>query len=272
MQRQYCLGSVRLAFLISLLLVGQVAAAERAGKGTAAIALGLEYFRWQEFLSNGQRLLTEQGPRAVLRLDYDAGARLPQRYILRFRAKAYAGLVDYNGQDSNGYFVASDTDYRGLQGELQVGLRRQLSAQRSLALMTAVGADVWRRRIADSSNSLAQPVSGFLEDYRLTFARIGLASEHRQGRYLTTFALGLRRSLSVDEDITISAQALRLHPGRNWSAYAGMTFQSGRRQIEISYEGLRFDPSAAVLTAGSVLVWQPRSEADIITISFAYLF
>ncbi len=262
-------GLLALSFVSPPLLA---AGAVTQGKGDAVLSLAVEHFRWQEFTANGQRLLTEQGPRAAVLLSYDAADRLPFRYILRLRGKAYAGLVDYNGQDGSGNFVASDTTYRGVQGELQLGLRQRLSASRSLALMTAVGADVWSRRIADSRNALAQPVSGFQEDYRLSFARLGLAFERRQGRYLSSVELGLRRSLSVDEDITVNGQDLRLHPGRDWSAYAGVLFRFGRRQLAIQYEGLRFDASAPVLTSGSISVWQPRSEADIVTLSFGYLF
>lgn len=242
----------------------------------ASLSLGVEDFRWQEFDDRGQRLLVEQGPRAVARLDIDAPSRRSWMFW-GLHLKAYTGIVDYNGQDNNSVFVASDTNYRGGSGEAEFGVQNRLSAGRRVGVLAAIGIEAWRRDIADSKNSLGDPVAGFREDYRTGLGRVGLTYGYSGRRYAAEIRLGVSRPFRVDEDIMLYGEQLRIHPRPRWSGYLGWRIESGHRQFTLRYDSRRFGASDALTVWNPVLaryesVWQPRSHADAFEISFGYRF
>ncbi len=267
--------------LVGLLALGvatnslPVAAGGSAPSRPYTLALGLEQFRWQEYDGLGQRLLTEQGPRGVVRLDISTRER--PVWQLRARLKAYAGVVDYDGQDGQGTFVSSDTDYRGGSGEVELALHGRSPARDRLDLELALGIEAWRRDISDSHNANGDPVAGFREDYRMGAGRLGIGYTVARGRYRSEWQAGLYRPFRVDEDIVLYGRSLRLHPRPRWSAYLAWRLEAGRNILELRYEGRRFaasDPIDVVnpVTANTETVWQPRSQADLIELNFGYRF
>ncbi len=261
-----------------LALVSVLPAAQAGGPPQVrpyTLSLGLEQFRWQEYDDSGQRLLTEQGPRGLVRLDITARER--PAWHIRARLKAYGGVIDYDGQDGNGTFVSSDTDYRGGSGELELGLHGRSAASGRLGLDLAVGVEAWRRDISNSRNAVGAPVDGFREDYRLVSGRVGIAYAVARGAYRARLQAGLYRPFRVDEDIVLYGRSLQLHPRPRWSAYLAWRLEAGRRTLEIRYEGRRFAASDAIAvinptTSDSESVWQPRSQADLIELSLGYRF
>ncbi len=253
-----------------------VAAGDIAVSRPYTLSLGVEQFRWQEYDRNGRRLLTEQGPRGVVRLDWRAWSG-PGAFV-RGRIKAYAGIVDYDGQDGDGVFVPSRTDYRGASGELVAGLSKASGGggQGRFGLSAAIGVEAWRRDIADSIGAKGQIVGGFTEDYRLYSGRVGI-EYLRSGAYPSVVRLGLYRPFRVDEDFRLYGRSLRLHPGGRWSGYLAWRITSGRRSLELRYEGRRFAASEPVdivnpSTSLTETVWQPRSHADLVELSLGYRF
>ena len=270
------LGPIGGLLALGLTILFQTAIAdESAGFRPYTLSLGFEQFRWQEYAGNGQRLLTEQGPRGVLR--FDASTRDRPVWRLRVRFKAYAGVVAYDGQDGQGVFVSSDTDYRGGSGEVGLSLHGRSPARDRLDLDLALGIEAWRRDIADSHNASGDPVAGFREDYRMGRGRLGIGYIVTRGRYRSRWRAGLTRPFRVDEDIVLYGRSLRLHPRPRWSAYLAWRFEAGRRLLELRYEGRRFEASAPIdvvnpSTAKIESVWQPRSQADLVELDFGYRF
>ena len=238
------------------------------------LLLGAENFRWQEMDGNGNRLLTEQGPR------YLAGAAVGNvvsratGVLYEARIQGFTGDVDYDGQDSNGIFTSSDTNYRGWQAEIMGGYR--ISSPRSalsMDLHAVAGVEDWRRDIDGSINARGNPVGGFVEEYTAYYGRVGagLLWPHRVAT--SYLQVGGRRPFRVEEDV--DAFNITLAPKEQWSAYAAyeLRFPAGRGTalMRLRYDSYRFNRSNSKNIGGST-VWQPESDMDIWGLSLGYVF
>ncbi len=240
----------------------------------ASLNLGVENFRWQEFDDRGQRLLTEQGPRLVAGLGLGNSVNKGKGWIYELQLQGYFGKVDYDGQDSNGIFTSSDTNYEGWRAEFMTGLRKTSSRSALAAdLLLGVGADTWKRDIDDSSNANGAAVGGFTEEYTVYYGRVGAAIlwPHRAAE--SYFQVGAKRPFSIDEDVDVFN--VTLSPGEEWSAYAAYELRlrggKGVSLVRFYYDSFRFSKSDSK-TVGLSTVWQPESDFDVWGVNFGYVF
>ncbi len=250
------------------------AAEEKRSHLDIAFWIGAENFRWQEFDDKGQRLLTEQGPR--LAMGITAGNRYNQQvgWLYEYTALFFTGKVDYDGQDSNEVFTASNTNYKGGEAELVLGLRNTAYSGRMMVdLLASIGAAGWRRDIEDSINARGMRVIGLIEDYNIMYGRMGLAIGWKNSSGINRLHIGAKRPFSIDEEVNVFD--VTLSPGEEWSAFARYEFQIPRGRnsalVRFYYDSFRFSKSDAK-TIGSTLVWQPESNLDVLGVSLGYLF
>ena len=254
-------------FLLGLVSTTVLAAQAGAKAVNTFFHLGVENFRWQEFDENGWRLLTEQGPRVRAGLRLGNSVLQTRGLLYEIDVSAYGGEVDYDGQDSTGVFTASDSRYTGWVAEMQGGYRVQSRSSIFAAdLILGLGAESWRRDIADSRNTNGFSVGGLEEEYTLYYGRLGLGLLWPQGVSESYLQAGMRRPMSIDEKVDVFDFDVELSPEERWSAYAYYEFRHPRPHgavlVRLFYESYRFDASPPEL-AGTTVVWQPESRMDV---------
>ncbi|HFD92153.1 MAG TPA: hypothetical protein ENJ22_02560 [Gammaproteobacteria bacterium] len=236
---------------------------------------GFENFRWQEFDDDGQRLLTEQGPRYVLGASLFNRDRQASGLVYDIDLRAYVGKVDYDGQDSQGIYTSTDSNYQGGRAELTGGYRWQstYSSVTALDLLLTLGADAWQRDIDDGVNANGFPISGLKEDYVVYFGKAGLGAQWQHTSFSSYLQLGMKKPFSTREKVDVFD--VTLSPGKKWSAYASYTLKMGgegrRSYIAFYYDTYRFSKSSPK-SIGSGIVWQPESDMDVAGVSFGYVF
>ncbi len=255
-------------------------AAAGASPTDARLALegGMESFRWREFDDDGRRLLTEQGPRFVLGaalgnfLHADAGP------IFEMRLGGHVGEVDYDGQDNNGRFVGTVSDYSGWYGEVNGGYRFPDFVEGvSIDLFGGVGLDNWRREINGGVDSIGQSVAGFAEDYNVAYLRCGIGIALHGASPGGYFQLGFRKPRSIGEQVAIQGQTLDLSPDERASGFLSYQVALGAPRAEgaagsyvkFYYAGYRLGKSE-IEQVGSSQVWQPRSEVDTLGVVLGF--
>lgn len=267
------IGRWGLAVLLCLLASFQVYAAS-AGPVARTLFIGVENYRWQEYDSTGPRLLTEQGPRLVVAGVFDNTGRRVAGHYFEGTVKGFAGSVDYDGQDGSGVYTSSTTNYLGWGAGVDGGyrLRRGRSAA-WIDIRAGLGYEGWRRSISSSVNANGLPVGGVVEDYGMSFVRIGLGLPlgDINGGYVQ---LGLKRPLNVSEHVTISGTPVQFAPRPEWSFYASYLIPYGldrMRYVRFYYEGTRFGQSPSEVAPGGPWL-QPESKTDIVGFALGVRF
>lgn len=274
-------GSSAAGLMLGALMIASPAAADAPGvaDGSRRIALefGGEAFRWQERDAAGRRLLGEHGLRWTLGASVDNFHRRAPGPLWDLGARGYLGRVEYDGQDTGRRFVATTTSYTGIAAEL-VGGWRLSGAPVTVDLLGGVGVEHWRRDIRGASNAEGLRVAGFIEDYTITFGRVGLGLTHEAmpSGYLT---VGYRIPFHTREDIVIDRESIELEPGRNPSVFVAWRIalrgaaerEASRRYLRVYYETWRFDRSPSV-PVGNLSVWQPESDMDVLGVVFGLAY
>lgn len=242
--------------------------------------VGVESFRWRELDDDGRRLLTEQGPRFMVGAALGNFLHADSGPIFEMRLGSRLGEVDYDGQDNNGRFVGTVSDYSGWVGEVNGGYRFPEFVQGvSIDLFGGMGLDNWRREINGGVNSIGQSVAGFTEDYGVAYLRcgIGIALHGASpGGYLQ---LGFRRPRSVSEEVRLQGRTINLSPGENAAAFLSYQVALGTPREEgaaggylrFYYAGYRFGKSE-IEQIGASQVWQPRSDGDTLGVALGFHF
>lgn len=249
-------------FILGLLL--SAAIAPLAAGEELEVAGGVEYFQWQEFRDSGSRLLEETGPRYFVEA---AGANpLNPDWQVDFAGRFYFGRVDYDGQTMSGIPVTTDTDYNGARAEL--GFVRSISAGPIDALWQirfALGLEQWRRNLRDTRLPDATPVSGYVEHYSTTFARLGVS--YRQ-RGAWSLGAGARAPFNTREKVDIGTATVTLEPEGQLSLFAAADVAiAPDMRVRIDYDSYRFaksDPQAGY--------YQPEIRQDTLGIALLYRF
>ena len=246
------------------------------------ITIGAELFRWQEFDSAGNRLLTEQGPRARFKVSHHNEARLTGGFIYNGSVSLYGGNyledVKYDGQSQpGGHFSAADVDYSGGSFELLGGFRfKEQFWGRSLDLLAGAGLDSWRRDIGSGINSQGASVRGLVEDYKIVFTRFSIGMENRRTYWRSLWRVGVKYPIFTKE--TLDDPSVELEPGKELSTFFMYRFRFAENgnvnegmYIDLVYDSYRFSKSPTV-TSGNFLVHQPESSMDLIGLSASWVF
>ncbi len=245
-----------------------------------ALELGAEHFHWREFGDDGRRLLTEQGPRYGAAVSLHNLMRREEGVLFALTLRGTTGVVDYDGQDSGGRFVASETAYGGYRLEAMGGYRFEpATAVRFFDVAAAVGLDRWERDIRSSRNAAGAAVSGLVEDYRIVYARFGIGAAHAGGPMPGYLSAGVHLPLSTRERVTVAGTPVTLAPGRDPSLF--LAYRLSLRPaddgapfgtyLRISYDSYRFKRSP-VRAAGDLSVWQPESDMDVFGIALGFSY
>ncbi len=259
-----------------------VSADEVASKPSFAVNAGVESFRWEEF-SGGQRLLTETGPRLVVGITADHLQQGDQTNPYALEARAYLGVVDYDGQTQSGVSAKTDVDYFGVSAEAMGGLR--LAGSPRMDLLGGVGVDTWTRELQDGTTANGSVALGYREDYFILYGKLGpgfLFQNETSRSYLQfglkyplyTYERAYLADIGFDSDVDLS-------PGKQLSGYAKWQMNWGRETdkprfgVSFYYDSYRFSASASkTVSAGSALysVHQPESRMDVLGARLEYYF
>lgn len=281
-------GARRLCSAMGVLLFSIPAVTPAAGSGSVdaarnarwSLEAGMESFRWREFDDDGRRLLTEQGPRFVYGVTAGNFFHADAGVIVELRLGGLLGEVDYDGQDNNGRYVGTVTDYSGMHGEIDGGYRFAGLVQGvTIDVFGGLGMDDWQREISGGDNSIGQTVSGFTEDYDVNYLRYGIGFTFRDAYPNGYLQVGFRQPLSIGEQVQIRGQTISLSPGERASAFLTYRVLLGDAHganaagsyVKFYYAGYRLEKSETE-TVGSSQVWQPRVDTDTLGVLLGYLF
>ena len=244
------------------------------------LGAGFESFLWEEYDDGDNRLLTESGPRVFLSgIISNAFDNTGNNFILEAAVKAYAGKVDYDGQDNNGISVGSKTRYAGYSLELTGGYRIRNSLD--VDILAGAGVNAWSREISDSQNAVGSPVNGILEEYTIQYFTLAAGFPLQFSSHEGYLKIGLRRPFATRERVDRFDVTLAPHEKNSGMASYKFLFDNHKSvssplsSITIYYEGFRFDNSpakAAVLNGTPVQVRQPRSYMDIVGFTIGHTF
>lgn len=234
--------------------------------GEAAAELGIEFgiesSRWREF-DAGARLLEESGPRYRVGANWLAPLGGDPWHALELRGSLYFGGVDYDGQACtlSGSCIPfqTDADYLGVSGE--VSLIRRFGASANGEWFAGGGIDSWERDVQGRGN-----VSGAIENWTVFYFMGGGGARWSAAAKRYRLQAGLKYPLytyEVAESLDVS-----LEPEGRLSLFArfGAVFIAAgkpRWGVGVYYDSYRFGMSDVERT-GSIRVWQPQSEQDVI--------
>lgn len=247
-----------LAFFTVVLLSG-------IGDATAdelGVQFGVENFRWREY-SAGSRLLEESGPRYHVGADWRRPFRADERLLLQVRGSLYFGRVDYDGQACTlaGSCVPfmTDTDYSGVGADATIA--RRFGGESGGEVFGGGGIDTWRRGIKGRGN-----VQGVTEDWTTLFVLVGGGGYWTAPAARVHVRAGLKHPVYT-ENLPDSYDVV-LEPNGRTSFFARFAtdFLSGgkpRWGLGVYYDSYRFEESDKE-RSGSVLIWQPKSNQDVV--------
>lgn len=244
--------------LCILLLLPHWVAAE-----TIDVSYGIEHFHWEEFTDNGESLLEESGLRHLV----SVGSLMPydKQWQIDIGAQFTLGTVEYDGQDSLGNSVSTDTEYHG--AGLEIGFLyypdgAPIEGESRGGIKLALGTDYWLRRITGAG--------GYDEQYLTTYGRLAGIYSQPSGWSLEA---GARLPLYTKERVDLSdygfADTIVLNPKGRPSLYAVVDYRIDERFVlELRVDGYRFEQSDDVEAednSGSIYYFhQPRSEMNTV--------
>ncbi len=275
--------------LARLLTLAMLLAATPAFAGQSALVEewslypSFQYFTWNEFV-NGARLVKEEGLLVGVggTVNLDLYAR---RLMLKIRGEVFGGDVDYDGSTQTDTQnpaisqrpVKTDVIYFGTKVESDAGWRFTFPAA-SVEPFAGLGYRWWLRGIEDSTsvdtNGNPFPVGGYVEYWQSIYARAGVRFSWRAGNGLTMFAEGGGKYPFYNQNRADypGTNGVTVKPRGDWSAFGEIGLTYRRFRPTIFYEGFRYSQSATVPISPTQGLLQPRSESDLVGVSFGWLF
>ena len=271
-----------LVLTLCVLGVPAAHADETLSKPSFAVNAGLEHFRWEEF-SGGQRLLTETGPRLVIGITADHLQQADQVNPYLLEARAYLGVVDYDGQTQAGISAKTDVNYFGVNAEAMGGIRLKSGAP--VDLLGGLGVDAWTRELQDGTAADGSVARGYREDYFILYGKLGpgfLFPGETSRAYLQfgikypffTHERAYLADIGFDSDVDLS-------PGKQLSGFAKWQMNWGRETdksrvgLGIYYDSYRFSASGSKTVSGGGALYsvhQPESHMDVVGARLEYYF
>lgn len=239
-----------------------------------------EYFGWEEFDSNGARLLHELGPRIGIGVEGNDLVRALPGFVYRFSGLGYVGSVDYSGQtigndETTGKPapIKLTTDYLGLNMEAIGGQRYGYMLESyQMDLLFGASMDLWIRNLRDTHKSNGDSVSGYRETYLVWTAKAAMGLSHQIGRGSGYLLAGVKYPFYVTEWPTFAD--IELHPKGRLSTFARWTvtdllpFQRTGIAVSLFFDSFRFAASDAE-TDGKQYWLQPKSSMDVVGIEIS---
>lgn len=231
---------------------------------------GVEWYQWEEFADNGDKLLSETGPRYFV--EVKGTNRVEPRWWQDLVCRLYSGTVGYDGETMKGTPITTDTDYSGLRAEIGFSYlserRKSATTDGDWLIRFAVGIDSWRRGLQDSSTSGGAPVNGYSENYVVSYASVA-------GQYLGSGwrgGIGVMAPYYVDEKVSfISGDTL--HPTGQLSPFVNVEFFVEKHwSVVLEYDTYRFAKSDPVRIDSTTVAHQPESTRDSYSVSARYHF
>lgn len=270
--------------VLTLCMIGMplAYADETTPKPPLTVNVGLESFRWEEF-SDGERLLSETGPRLTvgLALDHLLHGNLATPYAVEVRG--YVGFIDYDGQTQAGVSTKTDVDYFGVSGEIMGAVR--LAGNSHMDLLGGLGVDTWIRDIQDGVAADGSLALGYQEDYFIFYGKLGPGFLFQNGATRSYLQFGIKYPFYTYEQAHLSTigfdSDVDLEPGKKISGFAkwriswGQEGDKSRFGASIYYDSFRFGTSGSkTVTGGGTLytVHQPESSMDVLGARLEYYF
>ncbi len=243
------------------------------------VTAGVERFSWGEY-SGGSKLLDESGPRYALGLTWLMEGQ--SGLLCGYNGKFYFNDVTYNGRDSNGAALSSNTGYQGMLNEgvlhyrVESDIKPDETDRHYLDLVTGLGLDYWVRDIKGSGG-----ISGYKETYMIGFLRAGLvmlpvknglevAAGFKYPLYLNEKA-GFQSAGLADADLVLTPK-----PDLSYYGSIGWRFENAV-SVTFDFDSYRFKESDPVsYTVGGVAaanpMVQPESRMEVYTLKVGYSF
>lgn len=255
----------RIWHLLLMMIVSPTALATQVELGG-----GIELFQWEEFDDGGDKLLTESGPRYFV--EVKGTNRVERRWWQDFSCRLYSGTVNYDGQTMGGTPITTDTDYNGLRAEIgfnYLTLRSKSELTDGDWLVRfGVGFDSWRRGLQDTTTSGGTPVSGYSENYLVSYATVAaqyLGAGWRGG-------VGVMAPYYVTEEVS-AYSGVKLHPAGKLSLLANLEFYlAAQWSLVFEYDSYRFAKSDLVSVDATTSIYQPKSNLDSYSAFVRYHF
>lgn len=233
---------------------------------------GLENYRWAEETDATSPLTPkETGLRLAANLEWTQdGDHGP---LFGYRGKLYLGQVHYDTYTQQTYTpVSTNTVYLGATHEGQL-LYRTDAGGIKLDYVGGLGYDSWQRSIENSGYYQT-------ESYTIFFLRGGINFD--QPMHHTGFhgGGGLKYPFWTAENAHLNEQGYysnpTITPGKAFSFYAELGYRINERwDVTGYYDSWRFKTSDKVITANSAgtwLIWQPKSSMDTFGLRAMYSF
>jgi hypothetical protein len=228
------------------------------------LSYAVESFYWEEFDANGNSLLDESGFRHLLVLSAEGAVN--SRWLGDLRGRLLTGRVAYDGQDSLGNPVSTDTDYSGygLEGGFSY-LPAGTSPASGTGVRVALGAEAWERSLLGAG--------GYTERYSVAYGRVA-------GLFRAPPAwqaeLGAKLPFATSESVNLSqygfVEEIDLSPRGEPSLYATVRYRvNGRVGLQLGYDGYAFGKSdediVYNLDGNYYAVHQPKSDMHTLSVA-----
>ena len=235
-----------------------------------SIGTGLEYYLWQEFISDPPLKPLETGVRNTVNVEWTQDS--DYGWLFAYRGKLYFGQVHYDTYTQQTYTpVSTTTNYSGVAHEAQI-FHRTDAANYQLDYVGGLGLDTWRRAIGNSQ----------VEDFLIIYLRGGFNLDqpgHGAGLH---GGGGLKYPIMTREDAHLDSMGFSsnpiLQPGKDISLYAQLGYRiSARWDVVAYYDSWRFKQSPKVtstkISDGKLYdIWQPKSSMDAFGLRVMYSF
>jgi hypothetical protein len=227
------------------------------------LSYGLESFYWEEFDGDGSSLLDESGFRHRLTLSLERP--VAPAWLSDIEGHLTLGQVAYDGQDSVGDPVSTDTDYRGYGVEAGFSYFPEglpLPQATGSGVRFSLGVDAWERRLLGAG--------GYDERYLVAYGR--LAGLYRVSAWRV--AGGVKLPFAAFETVDLAeygfVDEVNLQPKGRLSLYAQVGYRVNERVgLKLSYDGYAFDKSAEDvvynLDGNYYAIHQPKSDMHTLT-------
>ncbi len=244
----------------------------------------VQHFNWEEFDSQGGRILEESGPLfgvgTLLRVDLRDGL-----LMLQAKGELFGGNVDYEGQtqfDPDDAAVSeipvnTDVDYFGTRIEGDLGVRLG-EGKGNVEPFIGLGYRYWVRDLNDSvaidRNGDPVGVGGYTEEWQSLYTRWGLRAAYAVDEDFRLFAEAGGKYPIYNENTVdyFSDDDVTIKPGKTFSPFGEIGFRLDRFRATVFYEGFKFKRSPLVHAGGGDFLLQPESKSEIIGISLGYCF